>query len=265
MKKIVVIFCFTLLSKGTFAQRVKTVLPNSKGNTIVKSKMVWSEEFNLNNLDTIAWKVNTGEHGSEEQYYHNSKKNIFIENGILKLTAHKEKYERFNYSSGQIISKKEFSFGYYEVRAKVPSGKGLWPAFWFYKGSGTYYQEIDVFEFGGSNTSRYWVNNFWKAATGDLSDNAMIIPKLNGWWFFNKKLDLSDDFFTYGVNWTPNKIEYYFNGQLVHVKTTHVPQLPMPVFLNLAVGGFYDGPPNAQTVFPCSFEIDYFRAYENLK
>lgn len=80
---------------------------------------------------------------------------------------------------------------------------------------------------------------------------------LNKTWF-------SEYFTIYGVNWTPNKIEYYFNGALVHVKTTHIPQLPMPVFLNLAVGGFYDGPPNAQTVFPCSFEIDYFRVYENL-
>ena len=95
-------------------------------------KLAWSEEFNYEGLpDPAVWDYETGYiRNHEAQYYTRNKKNAYVSNGCLVITAHKEKVDTFSYTSASIntLGKMEFFRGRIEVCAKIPTGKGAWPA-----------------------------------------------------------------------------------------------------------------------------------------
>lgn len=151
------------------------------------------------------------------------------------------------YSSGMISSQPSFSqrYGYFEMRAKIPSGKGLWPAFWLLPADGTWPPEIDVFE-----------------AVGDGGDiHSTVHSKLR------EAVDVEshiapDRFHTYAVSWDAKHVIFYIDGRKRGEQETP-PDMHKPMFLiaNLAIGGFWPGSPDATTTFPAKMTIDYIRAY----
>ncbi len=165
------------------------------------------------------------------------------------------------YTSGLITTEPSFTqtYGYFEMKAELPQGSGLWPAFWLLPADKSWPPEIDTLEaFGAPNAhgeggaNQYHVG----AISGDSSQN-------NGGWQAVSP-DIFNSYNTYGVKWDPQHITYYFDGQEVaQVNTPTDADKPMYMLANLAVGGNWPGDPNASTPFPADMKIDWIRAYSN--
>jgi beta-glucanase (GH16 family) len=158
-----------------------------------------------------------------------------------------------SYSSGLLTSKESFSqkYGVFEVRAKMPSGKGLWPAFWLLPASGQWPPEIDVLEILGDNPQKLYVS--WHSNVGGTHSSetkAINVP------------DTSAQFHTYSIDWTKDAIEWFFDD--IQIASRPTPQdfhQAMYMLVNLAVGGGWPGAPDSSTQFPATYTIDWIRAY----
>ena len=169
-------------------------------------------------------------------------------------------YTPGNYTSGIITSYDSFKFvnGYAEMRAKIPQGQGLWPAFWLLNG---YYvgqqPEIDILEVLGQNPHQTF-HTFHRLGE-DGTHVADQGTTDNG----NPTIGYADGFHTYGVRWKRGRIDWYIDGNVVHTyEGSDVPYQLMYVIANLAVGGNWPGSPDSSTVFPATLDIDYIRVYQ---
>ena len=169
-------------------------------------------------------------------------------------------YSPGNYTSGIITSYDSFKFvnGYAEMRAKIPLGQGLWPAFWLLNG---YYvgqqPEIDVLEVLGHNPHQAF-HTFHRLGEFGIQESDQGVTD-NG----NPEIGYADGFHTYGVRWQRGRIDWYIDGNLVHTyQGADVPYQLMYVIANLAVGGDWPGSPDSTTEFPVSLDIDYIRVYQ---
>jgi beta-glucanase (GH16 family) len=182
-----------------------------------------------------------------------------IANGILTIAARPTSsanlpyLESHPYTSGLLTTETSFAqtYGYFEIRAEVPSGKGLWPAFWLLPADGTWSPELDVMEQIGSSNS-FVSNGVRSKMPGGTSQHGTYVSANN-----------SQAFHTYGMAWTPQNITFYYDGQqLYQVATPADLNKPMFMLVNLAVGGILPGSPDATTDWSAAdFKIDYVRAY----
>jgi beta-glucanase (GH16 family) len=224
--------------------------------------LVFDDEFDGEMLDSTKWNPcyywdNSGcTNGSEEEWYLSDE--IIVENGLLRLRARQNPvygsdHRQHPYTSGMISSHSKFYFtyGYFEMRAKMPKGRGLLPAFWLLPENRVTPPEIDILEVYGDNTYRL---------LGTLHYDNGHHPGV-----VTSAVDLSADFHTYAVDWAPDHIVWYLDGKKYYSVQDHVPVLPMYILANLAVGT--DSPcicPNSSTQFPAYFEIDYIRVFRDL-
>ena len=166
------------------------------------------------------------------------------------------------YTSGMITSYDAFKFinGYAEIRAKVPAGDGLWPAFWllnaYYVGT---LPEIDIMEILGESPNTAY-HTFHRSANNGtpLADQ---YTSSHG----NSTNGYNDDFHTFGVRWRPGIIDWYVDGQLVDTYTESADNRAyqlMYVIANLAVGGNFNTQAVDPSALPAKFEIDYIRVYQ---
>ena len=179
--------------------------------------------------------------------------------GILTITASPSPDTRLTdglpYVSGLINTYGTFSqtYGYFEISAQVPSGQGLWPAFWLLPQSGNWPPEIDVLELLGHAPSTYYVGSHWKDAAGKHTFDTQDVAT---------GIDLSQGFHSYGTLWTADAITFYLDGTEVYsMRTPPGMNEPMYLLAGLAVGGNWPGAPDETTQFPAEFQIDYIRAY----
>ena len=195
----------------------------------------------------------------EAEYYSDNSvgENPFtVSNGVLSIRASlappgSNPYG-LPYDSGLITTNGSFNqlYGYFEVRAELPAGKGLWPAFWLLPESADYASELDVFEVLGDNPNTVYqtVHDYGGSDTAGQAFTAS---------------NTSTAFHTYGVDWEPDFITYYVDGQAVFKTITPASMKePMYMLLNLAVGGngSWPGAPDNAMAFPADFKIDYVRA-----
>lgn len=158
-----------------------------------------------------------------------------------------------SYTSGLLTTKASFSqmYGLFEIRAKLPKGKGLWPAFWLLPENRAWPPEIDILEVLGDNTKKLYVS--WHSNVGGkhTSDSKPIeVP------------DMSEDFHTYSVVWEKDALMWFFDDvQIASRSTPEDFHLPMYMLINLAVGGVWPGSPDKTTPFPAKYTIDWVRAY----
>ncbi|MFC0218936.1 family 16 glycosylhydrolase [Pseudochelatococcus lubricantis] len=161
----------------------------------------------------------------------------------------------YAYAAGLLTTVRSFAFRYgkVEIRARVPKGRGLWPAFWLLPADRTWPPEIDVFEVIGHDTATLHVtahSGISPPAPGRSrqSGAAIAVP------------DLSQDFHVYGVIWTPERIVWTLDGASVfETRTPRDLHKPMFLVLNLAVGGRWPGAPDGTTAFPASLLVDWIR------
>ena len=218
-------------------------------------ELIFEDHFDQK-LDPNIWrKMNNYDHGGEPQMYTNRPKNARVEDGSLVIECHKEFYKDHQYTSGYVDLKKDYQFGYFEIRCKQPLGKGLWPAFWFSNATSTddgWPPEIDVFETNGKDATFtsggiYVKENGKPTKTFEFKDYQQSI----------------DEWHTYAVDWNPEIINWYVDDQLIGSTTLHVPQILRRLVLNLALFP-WDPPADNAHYFPARFEIDYIKIWKRI-
>ncbi len=178
--------------------------------------------------------------------------------GILTITAQPGRNPaNLPYNSGLLTTFRSFSllYGDFEMKARLPSGNGLWPAFWLLPVDGSWPPEIDVMEQLGNDPTTIYVGTHSAVGGPNVGTTTPI-----------KVADTSKAFHTYGVSWQRDEIVWYFDGQLIHRQPTPADMhKPMYLLINLAIGGkgSWPGPPTPQTAFPAHFVVEYLRAYAN--
>lgn len=188
-----------------------------------------------------------------------------IHDGILSIIAaplpdDARKATNLDYSSGLLVTRRSFLFeyGYVEVRAKVPAGRGLWPAIWLFRPDSTY-GEIDILELLGQEPGRaYSTIHYQIEDTGGAHhvDQTLVAD--------NTGPSLAEGFHTYAVDWSASDVRFFIDGvEKGRSPTRPALNAPMYLLLNLAVGGAgsWPGPVDGSTGFPASFDIDYARIW----
>lgn len=180
-----------------------------------------------------------------------------VENGVLTITAAKAPGEirpyiaDYEYTSGLLTSYESFeqTYGYFEIRADMPDGQGMWPAFWLLPADGSWPPELDVIEMKSQeqNTLIHTVH------TAETGNHTMINSTVN--------VSGTEGFHTYGVLWTEDEIVWYFDDIAVsRAETPADMHDPMYMLVNLAVGGIA-GTPDASQDTLGEIQIDYIHAY----
>jgi beta-glucanase (GH16 family) len=208
----------------------------------------------------------------ELQHYTQERKNSYLDGlGNLVIEAHQENYVKADgtpstkgYTSARLESagRVEQRYGRFEARILLPRGKGLWPAFWLLSNNiqevgWPECGEVDILELAGSRDHKI--------------NGTMHGPGYSGSFALTKAFELpsgsfNDGFHVFAIEWAPDGMRWLVDGQPYHARTptgldyADIPWVfdrPMYMILNLAVGGVYDGPPNADTVFPAQVLVDY--------
>jgi beta-glucanase (GH16 family) len=235
--------------------------------------LAWSDEFSGSTLEANNWNQEigngTGGWGNNElEYYTNSSKNTFVSNGNLIIEARKEPIGGFNYSSGRMTTqnKKTFKYGRIDIRAKLPVGKGIWPALWMLGSNISSVGwpacgEIDMMELIGTFPNRISGTIHWRSAGG--------VWTYQGADYFLPSGDYSQQFHVFSIVWQQDIIKWYVDDNLFLTKTaadlggaTNPFNNNQFFLFNVAVGGNWPGPPDAGTVFPQRMFVDYVRVFQ---
>ncbi|MDC6352430.1 glycoside hydrolase family 16 protein [Zeaxanthinibacter sp. PT1] len=230
--------------------------------------LVWEENFEGEVLDESKWTFALGDGCPELCGWGNNEPQIYtrnnheLRNGKLYITVRKEDSI---YTSARITTKDKFDFQYgrVEARAKIPRGKGVWPAFWMLGSnidevgwplSG----EIDILEYIGKEPGVV----FTSLHTQDSHGNTINTRK-------TKIEGIEEGFHIYAADWCAEKIEFFVDGKSVYSfnpkeRTQEVWPFDQPFYLllNVAVGGNFGGPEIDDSIFPQEFVIDYIRVYQ---
>jgi beta-glucanase (GH16 family) len=241
-------------------------------------KLVWSDEFDYNGLpDAKKWDYDVGGHGwgnKELQFYTaRRKENARVEDGHLIIEARKESWEGREYTSARLVSrgKGDWTYGRFEVKAKLPSGRGTWPAIWMLPTDWTYGSwpksgEIDIMEHVGFDPDVIHTSIHTSAYNHTINTQKTAQFKLpNSRTHFN----------VYAVEWTPEEIRGFVNDKQIFTfrnerltdRTADYRQWPFDkrfhLLLNLAVGGNWGGQQGVDpAIWPQRLEVDYIRVYQ---
>ncbi|WP_299227807.1 glycoside hydrolase family 16 protein [uncultured Psychroserpens sp.] len=252
------------------------------------TNLVWQDEFSVEGApDPTRWTYDLGDGtdqgipgwgNNELQYYTDRPENVTIENGVMVLTAREESFMGSNYTSARITTQGLFEqrYGRFEARIRLPVGKGIWPAFWLLgndcdQNAWPQCGEIDIMEYVGDRPT---------VVFGSVHG-----PGYNAGDSISKEYTLENDrfdegFHIFGIEWGPDYINYYVDGDLYQTITPEITAeealtfnapansgewvfngRPFYIIINMAVGGSLPGAPNAETEFPQSMYVDYVRVY----
>ena len=238
-------------------------------------KLVWSDEFDRDGApDPTKWSYDVGGHGwgnKELQFYtDNRRENARVENGYLIIEARREKWESKEFTSARLVTKDkgDWTYGRFEIRAKLPRGLGTWPAIWMLPtkwdlGSRDWPDigEIDIMEHVGyapgvfhastHSKAHQWRNQNQRTATIEVPD-------------------AQDAFHTYALEWEADEIRVYLDDRLYFTSkrdggdwTSWPFYRPFHLLLNVAFGGDWGGVKGIDpAVLPQRMEVDYVRVYQ---
>ncbi len=242
-------------------------------NTNRSPRLVWQEEFNYEGLpDTSKWSYDTGGHGwgnNEWQYYSGSDSTTaYVKNGMLHINAYYDTTLQPAFRSARLKtkSKGDWQYGTVEVRAKLPAGRGIWPAIWMLPtdwkyGGWPHSGEIDIMEFVG-----YVPDSLYGTVHTGSYNHTLETQKGSQIYMPG----ISDDFQIFKMNWTPDYIEigvndttfFKFDNEQNGSATWPFDQ-PFHLLVNMAIGGNWGGKNGVDTsIFPQTFLIDYIRVYQ---
>lgn len=240
-------------------------------------QLVWADEFNYTGLpDSKKWGYDVANPGwvndEAQAYYANRQENSRVENGKLIIEARLDNYQNNLYSSARLVTKNrgDWTYGRIEVRAKLPYGKGTWPAIWMLPtvwnlGNGGWPDngEIDIMEHVGYNPGVIHASthcNKYVHTMGTQKTATTSIP------------DAMSAFHTYTMEWTKDEIKMYVDDK--HYFTSYNEGLgwqywpffkDFHIILNIAVGGSWGGAQGIDnSIFPQRMEVDYVRVYKKL-
>ncbi len=233
--------------------------------------LVWNEEFTGNSINTTNWTFESGNNNgwgnNELEYYTDRTQNAFVSQGNLIIEARQESYNGSNYTSTRMITKnkKIFKFGRIDIRAKMPKGKGIWPALWMlgnnidavgWPSCG----EMDILELLGHEPNKIYGTMHWGSSVATHGSKGSSYTLSGG--------SFDQQFHVYSLIWQQNDIRVLIDDQeFVHVTSTDVtgtyPFNSNFFFIfNIAVGGSWPGSPDATTSFPQRMIVDYLRVFQ---
>lgn len=262
---------------GQSSSSSETVSSSSSETTSSSSaepaaQYLWHDEFDGETIDTSKWTfdIGTGAGGwgnNEWEYYTNRKENAYIKDGVLHIRAQKEDYEGQKYTSARMLTKGKFAFKYGTVEARIalPTGKGIWPAFWmlgenFDTVGWPACGEIDIIEAVNSENKIYgtnhWANGSEYATYGNNTEN-----------YRDQKFELDiTQFHTYKFTWDEKYIRMYVDDFMYHEilienneGDTEEFHKPFFFLLNVAVAGNWPGFEVDDSQFPNEMLVDYIR------
>ncbi|MBI2925741.1 MAG: glycoside hydrolase family 16 protein [Verrucomicrobia bacterium] len=237
-------------------------------------QLVWQDEFDGKALDLSKWEFEVNAQGggnNELQYYVTN--NAHLMDGLLVLEARKERYTgpggTREYTSSRIRTKRkgDWQYGRFDIRARLPKGKGMWPAIWMMPTDETYggwpnSGEIDIMELVGHEAHKvHGTLHYGDAVKGHVykgTNSALAVATF------------ADDFHVFRLDWEPEAMRWFVDGHLYQTQTNwHTRTKPFPapfdqrfhLILNLAIGGNWPGNPDEKTVFPQAMAVDYVRVY----
>lgn len=237
-----------------------------------KRKLVWSDEFSKDGLpDKSKWSYDVGGNGwgnQELQFYTDGRpQNARVESGLLIIEARKEQVGSNAYSSARLVTKGkgDWTYGRIDVRAKLPKGRGSWPAIWML-GSHTPLKwpddgEIDIMEHVGYDQGTVHASVHCKQYYHSIGTQKTAKTFLS---------DASEAFHVYSLDWDAENITIlvddkpYFSFKNEHTGAAAWPfDKPMYLLLNIAVGGGWGGQKGVdEAIFPLKMEVDYVRVYQ---
>ena len=243
-------------------------------------RLVWSDEFDYTGLpDPAKWGYDVGGHGWGNQelqnYTASRKENARVEDGRLIIEARRDGSREQKYTSARLVSKGkgDWTYGRFEVKAKLPSGRGTWPAIWMLASSKSYGErfwpdngEIDIMEHVGFDPDVVHGSAHTKAyyhSIGTQKTAKTSVPNSR------------TEFNVYAVEWTPEEIRWYVNDKQYFTfsnerrtnPTAGYRQWPFDkpfhLILNVAVGGTWGGAHGIDdSIWPQRMEVDYVRVYQ---
>lgn len=254
---------------------------------VIYNDLVWSDEFESNGaVNATKWHHQTqlpaggNWFNGEEQHYTNELTNSFVENGVLKIVAKKEAYTTQGYTkqytSARLNSKFAFTYGRVDIRAKIPTNQGTWPALWMLGKNviepGAYFSstygtaswpacgEIDIMEHGITS----WQPAGYVQSALHTSSSFGNTTNISGTIANN----LGSDFHVYSMNWSPNQITFLLDGVPFYTYNPAVKNasnwpfnLDQYLLLNIAMGGVAGTIPS--NFIDATMEVDYVRVYQN--
>lgn len=232
------------------------------GQSAGKWALTFQDEFSGTSVNTSKWKNKGPTLAGNKELQKYTPDNLSQKNGVLDITPEKQTAGgQTKYTSGTLRTDGMFSqkYGYFEIRAQMPEGQGMWPAFWLrpnYDSPTRGAKEIDVFEYiGGKDPNTIHMTNHWGQNYGADHHQKPQKTTLN---------TATSQYHTYGIDWQPDSITWYIDGKPVAKSTEGVPQEEMFMILNLAIGGKWPGNPDATTPFgeDNAFKVDYVRVYQ---
>ena len=232
-------------------------------------QLIWSEEFDYSGTpDPVYWSYDLGDHGwgnNEQQNYTNSPENSIIQDGKLIIRA--IKYDS-SWTSARLVTKNkvDFLYGRIEIRAKLPAGKGTWPAIWMLSTDREYggwpsIGEIDIMEHVGYDPGNVHATVHTGAYNGSIGTqigNSIMVP------------DYATSFHTYSLEWTADKLDFYLDDKkyftYMNDKSGNIASWPFNtrfhLILNIAIGGNWGGSKGIDPgLSDATMEIDFVRLY----
>jgi beta-glucanase (GH16 family) len=259
-----------IMMKAIFALGACTLLFVGTIHAATSWELVWSDEFDKPGaLDTTKWQFQVGPStvNGELEYYSNRQENVKVADGNLYIIGRKENFGGRQYTSGRINTENKvwWTYGRFEIKAKLPGGKGSWPAFWTLGHECDKHEgwpncgEIDIAEYAGKNPNVVNTTMHMKDVNYMLKNNPHGSRTLS---------DVSNVFHTYALEWFKDRLDVYMDS--VKVLTykndgkgfgTWPYTNPQYIILNEALGGGYAGPID-NAIFPTQWVIDYVRVYK---
>lgn len=262
------------VTKGadSFSKFQTISIPSDDPNYVENLVLSWSDEFNGTEVNSENWTFETGAGGwgnNELQRYTNGD-NVELNDGKLVITAVKVSDDKVagSYTSSRMITlnKKEFTYGRMEIRAKLPSGTGIWPAIWMLGSniktvSWPACGEIDIMEYVGYEPNTVHATIHSPSSYGN-SVNGKTIPLAS----------CEEEFHNYGIIWSEKYIRFYID-EVINITYTYSPVIKNDetwpfnklafLILNVAVGGNWGGAHGIDnSIFPQKMEVDYVRVYQ---
>lgn len=239
-------------------------------------ELVWQDEFDGTTLDLGKWQPQIGTGcpqlcgwGNNELQYYRAE-NATVSDGLLTITARDELFGGAAYTSARLRTRNlaDFTYGRFEMHAKLPVGQGLWPAFWMLPTDEVYggwaaSGEIDIMEYVGQDPDRVFGTLHYGGTFpfNQSSSNAFTLPQGT----------FDDEFHTFALEWEPCEMRWYVDGEPYATQTSWFSDggpYPAPfdqrfhLLLNLAVGGNLPGPPDGTTTFPQELVVDWVRVFQ---
>ncbi|MDG1730512.1 MAG: glycoside hydrolase family 16 protein [Algibacter sp.] len=253
--------------------------------------LVMADEFDVDGVPNPAiWGYDTGTGfdgwgNNELQSYTDRSKNVSVQNGMLLITAQKEDFQNATFTSARLSTKGLFEqqYGRFEARIKVPSGSGLWPAFWLLgadcedvgeqlDSNWPLCGEIDIMEYRRDEPTSISGTVHGPGYSGLTLPQGQITKSYD----LEERID--NGFHIFGIEWGPDYINFYVDDVLYNQITPAdlnvtpanltgelgewVFNKPYYIILNLAVGGAFPGNPDSDEIFPQSMLVDYVRVYK---